>query len=703
MKRSFLLAALLLLTFSYIHADEGMWLPSLIKERVPDMQKKGFRLTAEDLYSINQACLKDAIIQFGNGCTGELISEKGLILTNHHCGYGYIQSHSSLEQDYLKDGFWAGNFSEELPNPGLTVKFLVRMEDVTDKINSELTNEMSENERNEIIAKKSEAVASDAVKGTHYSAKVEPMYYGNQFFLFVYEIFRDIRLVGAPPSAIGKFGGDTDNWMWPRHTGDFSIFRIYAGADNKPASYSKENVPYKPKKFFRISVKGVNEGDFTLVYGFPGKTQEYLHSEAIRYVSEVSNPHKINLRGLRLGVQQNEMSNDRAVRIQYSSKNANVANAWKKWQGEAKGIKSLDIVSKRADYEKRFEKWAEEHPQYSGITKKLGELYCQIEPLSFANDYYNEAVISNEILKFAEQIKEALSKEGNFFTKSNSIAAMAESYYKDYYMPVDKQSFILLMKEYLKNIPKEFRPDLTGELSLENSVENIADYLFENSALTNRQKLNNYIYDSLMIGKLRDDPAFIMHQAFYSFHRKNVKPVLDSLNREITNLYRSYMRGQMEFEREKAFYPDANLTLRITYGQVSGYKPADAVRYKHLSTIEGIIEKDNPEIFDYDTPQRLRDIYRARDFGRWESGGTIPVCFIATNHTSGGNSGSPVINADGDLIGINFDRVWEGTMSDIAFNPDLCRNISLDIRYVLFIIDKFAGAGHLIDEMEIVR
>ncbi|MCK9304676.1 MAG: S46 family peptidase [Bacteroidales bacterium] len=703
MKRSFLLVALFLLTVAFSRADEGMWLPSLIKERIPDMQMKGFRLTAEDLYSINQACLKDAIVQFGSGCTGELISDKGLILTNHHCGYSYIQAHSSLEEDYLKDGFWAGNLSEELPNPGLTVKFLVRMDDVTGIINNELSDTMSEAERNAAIAKISHTIASEAVKGTHYSAKVEAMYYGNQFFLFVYEIYKDIRLVGAPPSSIGKFGGDTDNWMWPRHTGDFSIFRIYAGPGNKPAAYSKDNLPYKPKKFFSISVNGVNEGDFTLVYGFPGRTQEYLHSEAIRYVSEVSNPHKINLRGLRLGVQQKEMSNDRTVRIQYSSKNANVANAWKKWQGEAKGIKSLNIVLKRADYEKRFEKWAEEYPQYRGITGKLGELYKQTESCSFANDYYNEAIISNEILKFAEQIKGVLSKKGDFFTKSNSIASMAEKYYKDYYMPIDKQSFILLMKEYLKNVPEKFHPNLPGELSLENSVENIADYLFKNSALADKQKLHNYIHDSLMIVKLNQDPAFLMHEAFFSFHRNNVKPMLDSLNKEITILYRSYMRGQMEFEREKAFYPDANLTLRITYGKVSGYRPLDAVKYKHLSTIEGIMEKDNPEIFDYDIPQRLRDLYSDWNFGRWESNGTIPVCFIATNHTSGGNSGSPVINADGDLVGINFDRVWEGTMSDIAFNPDLCRNISLDIRYVLFIIDKFAGAGHLIDEMEIVK
>jgi hypothetical protein len=704
MKRTILLSVIIFTLVSSAGADEGLWLPSLIKDRIPDMQKKGFRLTAEDLYSINQACLKDAIVHFGGGCTGELISDKGLIITNHHCGYSYIQSHSSLEHDYLKDGFWAMGPDQELPNPGLNVTFLVRMEDVTNEITCSLESSMDERERMVKVAQLSAAIAGKAVKGTHYFANVEQMYYGNQYFLFVYEIFSDIRLVGAPPSAIGKFGGDTDNWMWPRHTGDFSIFRIYAGKDNKPAPYSKENVPYKPKKFFTISTKGVKEGDFTLVYGFPGRTQEYLLSNAIDYISDISNPHKIKLRGLRLDVQSEEMSKNRAVRIQYSSKNASVANSWKKWQGEAKGIKSLQIAQKKREYEQRFDKWSENKTEYKGLIKKMRDLYSQLEPYAFANDYYNEAVICNEVLKFAEQVTGVIAGKTSTENKVMAIRLMSEKFFKDYYMPVDKRSFVLLIGEYLKNVPEKFKPQYIKEKTqLANSAEGLAEFLFGNSVLTDRNRLDIFLSDTSQLSKLAADPACEMYIAFATFHNQNVKPVYDSLNKKITVLYRTYMKGLMEFESVRPFYPDANSTLRITYGKVSGYKPADAVLYLPVSTIKGILEKDNPDIFDYDVPQKLKDLYRNSDFGLWSSNGTMPVCFIATNHTSGGNSGSPVINAKGELIGINFDRVWEGTMSDVAFNPDLCRNISLDIRYVLFIIEKFAGAGHLIKEMKIVH
>lgn len=706
MKKLLLSFLLLLLSFGPLFADEGMWLPVLIKERIPDIQKKGFRLTAEDLYSINQASLKDAIVHFGGGCTGELISGNGLLITNHHCGFGQIQSHSSVENDYLKDGFWAMSLREELPNRGLTVRFLIRMDDVTDRVLYGYNSSMSEEERVKIISENSEKLIKDAVENTHYQARVESLYYGNQYFIFVYETFSDVRLVGAPPSSIGKFGGDTDNWMWPRHTGDFALFRIYAGKDNKPAAYSKDNVPYKPKKFFDISVKGVNEGDFTLVYGYPGRTQKYLHSQAVKYLAQVSNPHKIALRTMRLDVQREEMAMSQEVRIKYASKNASVSNAWKKWQGESKGIARLNTIENKIAFEREFEEWAKDKAEYRGLTHKLDELYKNLEPYSFAADYHNEAILANEIIRVAGSIGSAIIRNSKMtpVVSANNIKSILEAFYKDYHLPVDKRSFTAIVEQYRKNVSSHFQPQLFKDMLQEHgSVQAIADYLFSESVLADSSKIFALIKDGVDGNTFSNDPAFIFFNAFTDNYNQVVKPVIDDINLKINLLYRDYMRGQMAFDKMRDFYPDANSTLRITYGAVSGYKPSDAVYYKHLSTLEGIMQKDNPNIYDYDIPQKLRDVYNTKDFGKWEVNGTVPVCFIATNHTSGGNSGSPVINANGELIGINFDRVWEGTMSDIDFDPQMCRNITLDIRYVLFVIDKVAGAGHLIDEMKIIK
>ena len=680
-----------------------MWLPLLIKERIPDMQKKGFKLDAKDLYSVNEACLKDAIVHFGGGCTGELISDKGLLITNHHCGFSQIQSHSSVEHDYLRDGFWAMKMEEELPNKGLTVRFLVKMEDVTEGVLKGYNSKMSETERIKLVELNSKAIVADAVKGTHYQGKVESLYYGNQYFLFVYESFTDVRLVGAPPSSIGKFGGDTDNWMWPRHTGDFSLFRIYAGKDNKPAPYSNENIPYKPKKFFNISLKGVNEGDFTLVYGYPGRTQKYIHSEAVRYISDISNPHKIQLRTYRLNVQNEEMSKSQEVRIKYASKNASVSNSWKKWQGEAKGIKRLNTIERKMKFEKEFETWAESKPEYRDIINKLGNLYKELEKYSFAADYHNEAIMSNEIIKLAGSLIPVIRNSAAPQKESvTALKQLLDPFYKDYYQPIDRKSFELIVGEYLENVPSDMQPQYFKDLIIKyNSVKGVADYIFSTSLLASEEKIMNKIQEDFNPASLEHDPAVEFYIAFNDFYNANIKPKSDELNRTITLLYRDYMRGQMEFNSKGIFYPDANSTLRIAYGTVKGYKPSDAVYYKHLSTLEGIMEKDNPAIYDYNIPQKLRDVYSKKEYGKWSVNGTIPVCFIATNHTSGGNSGSPVINSRGELVGINFDRVWEGTMSDIVFDEEVCRNIALDIRYVLFVIDKVAGAGHLIDEMVI--
>ena len=670
--KKLLLLIILLSSGLTLLADEGMWLPSQIAQRINDMQAKGFKLSAEDLYSINNSSLKDAIVHFNGGCTGELISNEGLLITNHHCGYSKIQYHSSVEHDYLKDGFWAMTREQELANPDLYVAFLEYMEDVTDEVLKGYAPGMSEEERNSIIRTNSDKIIKETVsKGKGLKAKIAPLYYGNQYFIWVYKVFTDVRLVGAPPSAVGKFGGDTDNWMWPRHTGDFSLFRIYAGKDNEPAAYSPENVPYRPKKFFKINASGIQEGDFTLVYGFPGRTNEYLMSHAVDYTANVSNPHKIKLRTLRLDIQNREMEKSQAVRIQYASKNANVSNSWKKWQGERKGIIKMNTIENKRNYEKAFAEWAKGKPEYEGLGEKFAELYSNIEELSLVNDYQKEAINVIEFVKYAAN-------------RANADSAL---FYKDYYKPIDKDIFIALVSEYDKVIADKYKaPYFKEKLAEMGSVEKWADAIYDN--------------DSMELAK----ELYVETNKHFN---KEFKPYLDSINAEITLLYRKYMKGQIEFNEQtggdRVFYPDANSTLRIAYGSVKGYSPSDAVYFTPVSTIEGIMQKDNPNIYDYDVPQVLRDAYATKNYGKWDVNGTVPVAFIATNHTSGGNSGSPVIDGNGNLIGVNFDRVWEGTMSDVVFDPEVCRNIALDIRFALFFIDRCAGAQHLIDEMVIVQ
>ena len=698
--RKTLILVIALMAAMTARADEGMWLPSLISQRIADMQEKGFRLDADDIYSINQASLKDAVVLFGRGCTGELISPEGLLLTNHHCGYGQIQQHSSVEHDYLKDGFWAMNRSEELPNKGLTVSFLERMDDVTAQVLSGYTPDMTEDQRVELVKKNSQALIDEAVKeGKGLRATVEALYYGNQYFLFLYREYADVRLVGAPPSSIGKFGGDTDNWMWPRHTGDFSMFRIYADKDNNPAPYSKDNVPYRPKKYFHISTKGVQEGDFTFIYGFPGRTQEYIHSEGVRYIEEIGDPHKIHLRTLRLDIMNKHQSESQKVRIQYSSKNAGVSNAWKKWQGEVKGIKKMKTVQTKQEFEKAFDKWAQ-GGEFDGVVSKIASIYAELEPYQFATDYYTETVRTIEVANFAMSTARLFKQDG--FDKAKA-AELAETFYKDWYLPIDKESFIAVMKEYEKNVPADFKPIYYKEkFASYGSIEAWAEDIFTNSIFIDQTKVGALTSEDKET--VMADPAVEFFNEFLKWYAADIQPVTTRLNQDLQLAYRDYMRGQMVYCRTqrvpKAFYPDANLTLRVAYGHIKGYSPADGTYYLPSSTIKGIMEKDNPEIFDYNIPQRLRDIYAAKDYGRWaDASGEVPVCFIATNHTTGGNSGSPVINADGELIGLNFDRVWEGTMSDIVFDPEICRNIALDIRYVLFTIEKIGGAGYLLDEM----
>lgn len=705
MKRLLLTITLVIISLNFVFADEGMWLPVLIKNRIIDMQKQGSALTAEDIYSINKASIKDAIVQFGGGCTGELISDKGLLITNHHCGFSQIQSHSSVTHDYLKDGFLAKDLSEELPNKGLTVKFLVRMEDVTSKILNGFTSQMTEKERVAIIEKNSKDLIQEKISGTNYNASVESFYYGNQYFIFIYKIYKDVRLVAAPPSSIGKFGGDTDNWIWPRHTGDFSIFRIYSDKNNEPADYSKENVPYKPLKSFSISVKGIKEGDFTMVYGYPGRTQEYLFSDAVKFITDKSNPHKVHLRTLRLDIQNREMAKSQEIRIKYAAKNANVANAWKKWQGEMAGLIDKKAVEKKIEFEKEFSKWAADKPEYKNLMSDFRTKYAEINPLSFVNDYMNEAINSIEVTKFAGSIISAINKnkEQSEDNLREQLKDLALQFYKDYYKPIDKETFIALLNEYDSNISDQYKPPYYKELKERGATtELVADAIFDRSLYVDSSKFFNILNNSNFKSDLQADPAVLFYTTFNNFYNKEYKDKLNNLNEDLNILYRTYLKARMDIKKEE-FYPDANSTMRVAYGKIMGYTPKDAVIYKYYSTLDGIMEKDNPLIYDYDIPQKLRDVYKSKDFGRWSVNGSVPVCFIATNHTSGGNSGSPVINSKGELIGVNFDRVWEGTMSDIMFNPEICRNITLDIRYVLFVLDKVMGGENLIKELKIVN
>ncbi|MGM9735013.1 MAG: S46 family peptidase [Candidatus Cryptobacteroides sp.] len=688
-------------------ADEGMWLPSLIGSRIGDMQSKGFRLDAEDIYSINEASLKDAVVLFGGGCTGELISPEGLLLTNHHCGYRYIQFHSSVEHDYLRDGFWAMNRSEELPNKNLTVRFLERMEDVTSAVLKGASETSSAQEIAEIVKRNSEMIVSEATKeGAGLKASVEALYYGNQYFMFVFREYSDIRLVGAPPSSIGKFGGDTDNWMWPRHTGDFSIFRIYADKDNNPAGYSEDNVPYRPKKYFNISTAGVHEGDFTFIYGFPGSTSEYLHSEAVRYIAQTGDPQKIRLRTLRLDIQKKYMDSSQKIRIQYSSKHASVANSWKKWQGEMLGLRKMNTVENKREYEKRFSAWAE-GTGYEGVCDRLDSLYRAMEPYSFARDLYMETARTVELARYASGIESCFRQEdgSTVFDKARA-GNLSESFFKDYCLDIDKECFVAVMEEFGRNMPEDSQPSYFKEMMERfGSVSCWAEHIFGSSSFISEDFVSSLCEDDME--RVKSDPAVVFCNEFQKWYNSEIMPEASKLGKAIAAECKTYMKGQMACSEEcadgRVFYPDANLTLRVAYGHVKGYSPADGIYYKPSSTITGIIEKDDPDIFDYNIPQSLRDIYASKDYGRWaDENGEIPVCFLADNHTTGGNSGSPVINADGNLIGINFDRVWEGTMSDIVFDPDRCRNISLDIRYVLFIIDRIGKAGWLFDEMTFV-
>ena len=696
-------------------AREGMWIPILLKKyNLEEMQQMGFKLTAEDIYDVNNASMKDAVVIFGGGCTAELISDEGLLITNHHCGYSRIQAHSTIEHDYLTDGFWAKDKSEELPNPGLSVSFLEYMEDVSDKVFKD-TDGLSEEEKDEQIRTNIRQIESDAREKGKFQAQVKPLFYGNQYFLYVYKVYRDVRLVGAPPSAIGKFGGDTDNWIWPRHTGDFSLFRIYAGKDNEPAEYSPDNIPYKPKKFFPISLQGIDEGDFTMVFGNPGSTMEYIPSQEVDIIMNQRDPDRIKIRDKKLDIIREDMKSNPKIRIQYASKYASISNSWKKWQGEIKGLQRLNAVEEKQKFEAEFKKWAEQNgrwtEEYQQVFNEFDILYSQYKKYVKAGDYYSEIVSRGaEIFGLIPQIEsiiDAINNDQNerIETLKTSLEARLNSFYKDFNQPTDEKLFEALLPLLLNDLDSEFLPAEIMDNPEKYETDHLIDKIYQKSVLADSLKLKKYIHDASnkKWRKLRNDPLIHLYHVLNTFYQEQISPEINKPLQGINDNMKKYMEGIMKMSMDQPLFPDANMTLRVTYGKVEGYQPADGIIYNYYTTLNGIIEKDNPEIYDYDVPDKLRELYENKDFGRYEVDGTVPVCFIASNHTSGGNSGSPVINGNGELIGVNFDRCWEGTMSDIMFDPEMCRNISLDIRYALFIIDKFAGAGYLLDEMNIVE
>ena len=692
-------------------AGEGMWIPMLLQYNEKEMQEMGMRITAEDIYSINRSSLKDAIVLFGGGCTGEIVSDKGLLLTNHHCGFDYIQKHSSVEHDYLTRGFWAMNQGEELPCPGLSVTFLREMRDVTEKILFNVNVDMPEDERKAKIEENIKKLTADFEKQTPYKVSIKPFFLGNEYYALFNETYTDVRLVGCPPSNIGKFGGDTDNWVWPRHTGDFSVFRVYADKDGHPAAYSKDNKPYKPAKHLEITLKGANEGDFAFVFGYPARTNEYLPAVAVDQEANLIDPITVDLRDKVLDIYNKYQEQDPKVRIQYASKHASIGNGWKKWMGVTEGINHFHGVEKKRAFEKDFQEWvlrARNRYMYLDLLKNFEQSYKELEPYQLAYTYLAEAGLRIELISFAgrfARLSEVTkdTPQGDIDKMVASLKKSAETFFKDYHEPIDREVAAMLLKEYLKAQPAGFRPGFLNEIK---DVDDYVEKLFTKSMFADKAVVNDFLdnFKANKAKKLANDPAMKAYQSLIGFYRDEVNGKMTEINASIDGMRRLYMKGRMDMQVDKRLFPDANFTLRVTYGKVEGFKPQDGKTYRHFTTLEGIMEKENPDIYDYVVEPRLKQLYNNNDYGRYaDKDGKMHVAFTASVHTTGGNSGSPILNADGHLLGLNFDRCWEGTMSDLIYDPDICRNISVDIRYVLFIIDKFAGASHLIDEMTIVE
>ena len=690
--------------------NSRMIIPSEISINLEkEMQEMGSELSADDIYNPNMPSLNDAVIQFNGGCTGEIVSPQGLIFTNHHCGYSAIQSHSTVEHNYVKDGFWAKSFKEELPNPGMYVTFVRKIQEVTDEVLKGVKNDMDENLRKSLIQKNINTLLQTIPKEKWQDIEIKPFYDGNKYYAFTVENYKDIRLVGAPPSSIGKFGADTDNWMWPRHSGDFSIFRIYADKNNHPAEYSPENVPYRADKYFKISIKGIRAGDFFLIYGFPGRTQEYLPALAVQQKVDIINPARIEIREKVLNVMDQFMKKNDTIKLQYTAKYARIANYWKKWIGETQGIKKTGAVEKKKAFEKEFIQQVKEQnldQSYLVIFDQFQNLYDQIKAPELARNYFIETFyLNNDFLKralYIYQLEKLYETEGKNSYKKNKekFLSYITSTFSNYNSELDKQTFITLLKLYLNKISPKYIDGISTDIN----IDKLADEYYSNSILNHKKELIKLLEKNpkKFIKTIENDDAYVFLKKFIDNYYNKISPDYYSLRDKINRLQKKYMEAIIKTSPALP-YPDANGTLRFSYGVVKGYEPRDAVYYFPVSHLKGVMEKYIPGDYEFDVPEKLIELYKKKDFAPYSASGEMPVNFLGSAHTTGGNSGSPAINKEGDLIGINFDRVWEGTMSDLYYDKKISRNIMVDIRYVLFIIDKFANNQRLIKELKIIR
>lgn len=716
MKKLFSILMILVLSFGLkVKADEGMWLLPLIEKlNMGKMTELGLKLSAEDIYSLNKACVKDAIVIFGGGCTGEIVSSQGLILTNHHCGYGSIQSHSSVDHDYLRDGFWAMTKEEELPNPNLSVTFLIRIEDVTSQVLAAVKEGMSETERTAAINEARQAIEKKAAEGNSYRSQVGSFYGGNYFYLLVYERYTDVRLVGAPPSSIGKFGSDTDNWEWPRHTGDFSVFRVYSSPEGKPAAYSKANVPLKPKHYLPVSIKERNIGDFTMILGYPGRTNRYMTSFEINEQLQIVHPDRIQIRGIKQDIWMEDMKADQKVNIQYSAKYFGSSNYWKYSIGQKAGLERLNVKGKKEEIENQFNNWVVATPERKA---KYGEALNMIKTAIEgraeyynANQYLNECISGCELLRlnqYATMLITALKSGDN--QKIAEAVAMVKNemsgFYKDYNGPTDLKSTKAMLKLYRAYIPAKFHPDFYANIvdkKYKGNIDKFVDDMFAKTFFSSEAKLTAFL-DKPVLKTIETDPVYLT-SASVSKTRDEISKGLSQFDPGLATGKRIWIAALMEMAPEKTQYPDANSTMRLTYGTVQNYDPRDGVTYKYFTTLQGVVNKYKAGDYEFDLPKRLLDLNAKKEFGRYGSlKGYMPVCFLTTNDITGGNSGSPVMNGNGELIGLAFDGNWESMSGDIAYEPELQRTIVVDIRYVLWTMDIYAGAKHLVDEMTIVQ